>query len=148
MVNFRRISARRRIGTMKFLGLKIFISMLEVIAFLLITPCLIVIGWALFSDNHLFSWQSLAQGAVALAVVGGVLLAGLVVGALASLLNLLLAIERNTADIVANTRRESISIPEPPKTSWIKQVFTPVRPSMPTEPTSEQAPIPTQPRNA
>jgi hypothetical protein len=90
---------------MKFLGLRIFIAILELIAFLLITPCLIVIGWALFGGEHPLSGQSLTQAAVVVAVVGGVLLMGIVVAAIASLLNLLLAIERNTANAAKNTAR-------------------------------------------
>ena len=37
---------------MKFIGLRIFITILEVIAFVLIAPCLVAIGWALFSGDH------------------------------------------------------------------------------------------------
>ena len=63
---------------MKFLGLKIFIWILEVAAFLLITPCLIVIGWALFGGDRPLSGRSLVQAAIAVGVVGGVLLIGVV----------------------------------------------------------------------
>jgi hypothetical protein len=90
---------------MKFLGLRIFIAILELIAFLLITPCLIVIGWALFGGEHPLSGQSLAQTAIVIAVVGGLLLMGIVIAAIASLLNVLLAIERNTANVAENRTR-------------------------------------------
>jgi hypothetical protein len=90
---------------MKFLGLRIFIAILELIAFVLIMPCLIVIGWVLFGGEHPLSGQSLTQAAIVVAVVGGVLLAGIVVAAIASLLNLLLAIERNTANAAESAAR-------------------------------------------
>ena len=90
---------------MKFIGLRIFITILEVLAFVLIAPCLVVIGWALFGGDHPLNGQSLTQAAIAIAVVGGVLLMGIVVAALAGLLNLLLAIERNTANAAENTAR-------------------------------------------
>ncbi|MGA9974412.1 MAG: hypothetical protein WBP98_06390, partial [Candidatus Sulfotelmatobacter sp.] len=90
---------------MKFIGLRIFITILEVIAFVLIAPCLVAIGWALFGGDHPLNGQSLTQAAIAIAVVGGVLFMGIVVAALAGLLNLLLAIERNTANAAENTAR-------------------------------------------
>ncbi len=90
---------------MKFIGLRVFIAILELIAFVLIVPCLVVIGWALFGGEHPLSGQSLTQAAIAIAVVGGVLLMGIVVAAMASLLNLLLAIERNTASAAENAAR-------------------------------------------
>ncbi|MGA7422231.1 MAG: hypothetical protein WBW77_06075, partial [Candidatus Sulfotelmatobacter sp.] len=74
---------------MKFIGLRIFITILEVIAFVLIAPCLVAIGWALFGGDHPLNGQSLTQAAIAIAVVGGVLFMGIVVAALAGLLNLL-----------------------------------------------------------
>jgi hypothetical protein len=90
---------------MKFIGLRVFIAILELIAFVLIVPCLVVIGWALFGGEHPLSGQSLTQAAIAIAVVGGVLLMGIVIAAMASLLNLLLAIERNTASAAGNAAR-------------------------------------------
>ena|SRR5580658_404499 len=90
---------------MKFIGLRVFIAILELIAFVLIVPCLVVIGWALFGGEHPLSGQALTQVAIAIAVVGGVLLMGIVVAAMASLLNLLLAIERNTASAAENAAR-------------------------------------------
>jgi hypothetical protein len=101
---------------MKFLGLKIFIAILELIAFLLITPCLIVIGWALFGGQHPLSGQSLAQTAIVIGVVYGVLFMGIVIAAIASLLNLLLAIERNTAAAAENTAR--VVETEPKQLNW------------------------------
>jgi hypothetical protein len=90
---------------LKFIGLRVFIAILQLIAFMLIVPPLIVIGWALFGGEHPLNGQSLTQAAIAIAVVGGVLLMGIVVAAIASLLNLLLAIERNTATAAENTAR-------------------------------------------
>jgi hypothetical protein len=62
-------------------------------------------------------------------------LSGLVIGAFASLLKLLLAIERNTAEIAENTAPPHESVPLTPEEevknkSWIRTVFTPVRPSI------------------
>jgi hypothetical protein len=90
---------------MKFIGLRVFIAILQLIAFMLIVPSLLVIGWALFGGEHPLNGQSLTQAAIAIAVVGGVLLMGIVVAAIASLLNLLVAIERNTATAAENTAR-------------------------------------------
>jgi|HubBroStandDraft_1064217.scaffolds.fasta_scaffold25152_5 hypothetical protein len=90
---------------MKFIGLRVFIAILGLIAFVLIAPCLVVIGWTLFGGEHPLSGQSLTQAAIAIAAVGAVLLMGIVVAAIASLLNLLLAIERNTASAAENTAR-------------------------------------------
>ena len=129
---------------MKFIGLKLLIVILEITAFLLITPCLIFVGWAFFNDDHMFNGQSLTQAGIALAVVGGVLLTGLLIGAIASLLNLLLAIEKNTADIAANTRRPTPVQVRPIKPSWFKQVFTPIRPSVPAVATTAE-PLPISP---
>ena len=90
---------------MKFLGLKIFIAILQFTAFVLIMPSLIVIDWALFSGEHPLSGQSLTHAAIVIGVVSGVLFMGVVAAAIASLLNLLLAIERNTAAAAENTAR-------------------------------------------
>src|SRR5579863_5515954 len=76
-------------GRMKFLGLKIFVCMLEVAAFALITPCLIVIAIVLVDPDQRLNWQFVVQSAVAVALVGGVLFAGVVMLALAQLLQVM-----------------------------------------------------------
>ncbi|SRR5579871_1213852 len=115
---------------MKFVGLKIFIAILEVAVFLIIVPWLILVGWALFGDRPPLTG---VQVGISIAALCYVLISALVIGAFVSLLKLLLAIERNTAQIAENTApaRESLPDTQEGKSSWLETVFTPVRPSTP-----------------
>ncbi len=117
---------------MKFLGLKIFIGILELMAFLLITPCLIIIASVLFDSDHPFSLQSIEQSAVAAAIVSGALFIGVVILALAQLLNVMICIEHNTAVVMHNTA--SLVPPAPPRRPFwqsVREWFRPVRASVP-----------------
>ena len=134
---------------MRFIGLKIFIWTLKLAAFCLIVPSLIVIGWALTSEGS--AVQVAGSTLVAAICVGGAIFVGVLIAAFAGVLELLICIERNTANasentarIIENTKKETSGpaatlsgdgTSEPPTYKdegvfkrFVKDSFTPIRP--------------------
>ncbi len=94
---------------MKFLGLRIWISILKLISFFLIVPCVGLICWGILgpSEGEIRGYVDRypAVVAVAIATIVSVLLGGLLILALAQLLEMGIYIEKNTANIAKSTAR-------------------------------------------
>jgi RsiW-degrading membrane proteinase PrsW (M82 family) len=85
---------------MKFLGLRIFIGILELVWFILTVPSLILLYFIITDGQAPFPVTI-----TVIALLVGALLIGLLMLAFAQLLNVLISIEHNTANAAENTAR-------------------------------------------
>lgn len=110
---------------MKFLGLKIFIGILELVWFILTVPSVIMLYYVITNSE--------APVPLTITVIGA-LVSALIVGlfflAFAQLLNVLICIERNTAPPGSNRTFSQ----------WRRECFQPVRLSITEEPPPTKTP--------